>query len=163
MTSVELLGTYLNAHLAGANAGVVTAERLRKHVTDRSESDVLEQLVEDIEHDRQRLRELIEGLGEAGHGLKKAVGWVAGKAHGLAVAEPLTGSGHLRVLLEAETLALGIEGKHALWQTLLALVPAYPQLAEADLTGLAERARDQRGRVEAIRLSAAQRSFSTPG
>ncbi len=163
MTSVELLGTYLNAHLAGANAGAETAERLRKHITDPAESDVLDQLVEDIGHDRQRLREIVDGLGEAGHGIKKAAGWVAGKAHRLAVAEPLTGSGHLSVLLEAETLALGIEGKHALWQTLLAIVPAYPQLAEVDLAGLAERARDQRERVEALRLSAARRAFSTPG
>lgn len=163
MTSVELLGTYLNAHLAGANAGVETAERLRKHVTDRPEADDLDQLVADIEHDRQRLREIIEGLGEAGHGVKKATGWVAGVAHRLAVAEPLTGSGQLSVLLEAETLALGIEGKHALWQTLLALVPAYPRLADVDLAGLAERAGHQRARVEAIRLRAAQRAFSTPG
>ena len=79
------------------------------------------------------------------------------------MAEPLTGSGHLSVLLEAETLALGIEGKHALWQTLLAIVPAYPQLAEVGLAGLVERARDQRERVEALRLRAAQRTFSAPG
>jgi hypothetical protein len=163
VTSVELLGTYVNAHLAGANAGVETAERLRKHVTDRAEIDVLDQLVEDIDRDRQQLREIAERLDAAGHGVKKAAGWVAGKAHRLAVAEPLTGSGHLSVLLEAETLALGIEGKLALWQTLLAVVPAYPQLADVDLAGLAERARQQRGRVESIRLAAAHRSFSTPG
>ena len=163
MTSAELLGTYLNAHLAGANAGVETAERLRKHVTDRPDADTVAQLVTDIEHDRQELRKIIERVGEGGHGVKKAMGWVAGQAHRLAVAEPLTGSGHLSVLLEAETLALGIEGKLALWQTLRTLVPAYPQLREVDLAGLAERARDQRERVEAIRLAAAQRSFSTPG
>jgi hypothetical protein len=52
VTSTELLGTYLNAHLAGANAGVETAERLRKHVTDRTDADTVAQIVADIEHDR---------------------------------------------------------------------------------------------------------------
>jgi len=163
MSSTELLGTYLGDHLAGASAGLETAERLRKHVTEPLDAEVVGKLVEDIEHDRQELRKIIERLGAGAHGVKRAVGWVAGKAHRLAVAETLTGSGHLSVLLEAETLAMGIDGKRALWEALLAVVPAYPQLADVDLAGLAERARDQRERVETIRLRAVRRSFSSPG
>ncbi|MBV9921661.1 MAG: hypothetical protein JOY78_12530 [Pseudonocardia sp.] len=163
MSSSELLGTYLDGHLAGANAGLETAKRLRKHVHDPLDAEAVGRLAEDIDQDREELRRVVERLGEGGHGVKRAVGWVAGKAHRLAVAETLTGSGHLSVLLEAETLAIGIDGKRALWEALLAVVPAYPQLADVDLAGLAERARDQRERVETIRLRAAQRSFSTPG
>jgi hypothetical protein len=163
MSSTEHLDTYLNDHLAGANAGVEAAERLRGHLTDHPDVDVLEHLVEDIEHDRRQLRDVVERLGGARHGVKKAAGWLAGKTHHLALAEALTGSEDLTVLLEAETLALGIDGKSALWQTLLAVASAYPQLADIDLGGLAERARAQRERVEAIRLAAARRAFSTPG
>jgi hypothetical protein len=163
MSSSELLGTYLGGHLAGANAGLQTAERLRKHVTDPLDVETVDGLVENIDQDREELRRIVERLGEGGHRFKRAVGWVAGKAHRLAVAKTLTGSGHLSVLLEAETLALGIDGKRALWEALLAVVPAYPQLADVDLAGLAERARDQRERVETVRLRAARRSFSKPG
>jgi hypothetical protein len=65
------------------------------------------------------------------------------------------------VLLETETLALGIEGKLALWAALLAVASAYPQLIEDDLVRLASRAREQRGRIETIRLAAARRSFAS--
>ena len=55
------------------------------------------------------------------------MGWVAGKAHQLAVAEPLTRDEQLSLLLQAESMALGIEGKLALWEALLAVAPEYPQ------------------------------------
>ncbi len=162
MASTEVLGTYLNDHLSGANAGVEMAQRLHKRAADGPDAAVLARLAEDIERDREELRQLVEQLGEAGHRVKRAAGWVAGKAHRLAVGELLTGDEHLSMLLETETLALGIEGKLALWQALLAVASAYPQLAESDLARLADRAREQRGRIETIRLAAARRSFTSP-
>jgi hypothetical protein len=56
-------------------------------------------------------------------------------------------------------MALGIEGKLGLWTALLAVAPDHPELATVDLAGLAERAREQRGRVEMVRLAAARRAF----
>jgi hypothetical protein len=81
-------------------------------------------------------------------------------AHRLAVATMLTGDEDLSMLLETETLALGIMGKVALWQALLAVAPDYPQLVEADLIRLAARAREQHSQVERIRLAAARRFFT---
>ena len=161
MASTEVLGTYLNSHLAGANAGVEIAQRLHKRTAAGSDAAVLARLAEEIEQDRDELRGLVEQLGEAGHPIKKAAGWAAGKAHRFAVGELLTGDAHLSVLLEIETLALGVEGKLALWEALLAVASAYPQLMEDDLVRLAGRAREQRGRIEAIRLAAARRSFTS--
>jgi hypothetical protein len=66
------------------------------------------------------------------------------------------------MLLQAESLALGIEGKRALWEALLEVAHAYPTLADTDLTQLVERARAQRERIEAVRLAAARRSLTTP-
>ena len=88
-----------------------------------------------------------------------APGHLIRRAHQLAVAEPLIRDEHLTMLLLAESLALGIEGKLALWEALRAVAPEYPQLTGVDLVGLAERAREQRGRVETVRLGAARRAF----
>jgi hypothetical protein len=160
MTAADRLGTYLNGHLAGANAGVATAERLAGRIRTEPTAGTLAQLVADITSDREQLRTIIERLGVSGHPVKEAVGRAAGEASRLVVAEVMTGSEHLTVLLEAETLAMGIHGKLALWEALLAVVPAHPRLAEFDLAALVARAHAQRGRVEEIRLAAVQRSFA---
>ena len=160
MTAADRLGTYLNGHLAGANAGVATAERLAGRIRTEPTAGTLAQLVADITSDREQLKTIIERLGVSGHPLKEAVGRAAGEASRLVVAEVMTGSEHLTVLLEAETLAMGIHGKLALWEALLAVVPAHPRLAEFDLAGLVARAHAQRDRVEEIRLAAVQRSFA---
>ena len=160
MTAADRLGTYLNGHLAGANAGVATAERLAGRIRTEPMAGTLAQLVADITSDREQLKTIIERLGVSGHPVKEAVGRAAGEASRLVVAEVMTGSEHLTVLLEAETLAMGIHGKLALWEALLAVVPAHPRLAEFDLAGLVARAHAQRDRVEEIRLAAVQRSFA---
>ena len=160
MTAADRLGTYLNGHLAGANAGVATAERLAGRIRAEPTAGTLAQLVADITSDREQLKTIIERLGVSGHPVKEAVGRAAGEASRLVVAEVMTGSEHLTVLLEAETLAMGIHGKLALWEALLAVVPAHPRLAEFDLAGLVARAHAQRDRVEEIRLAAVQRSFA---
>ena len=162
VASTEVLGTYLNDHLAGANAGVQMARRLHQRAVAGPDAAVLGRLAEEIDQDRNELRGLIERLGEAGHPIKKAAGWFAGKAHRLAVATLLTGDADLSMLLETEALALGITGKLALWQALLAVAPVYPQLVEADLVRLAARAREQHSQIETIRIAAACRSFTPP-
>lgn len=160
MTSTERLGTYLNGHVAGANAGVATAQRLAGRIRTEPTAATVTQLVADITSDREQLQAIIDRLGVSGHPVKKAVGRLAGEVPRVAVAELLTGSEHLTVLLESETLAVGIDGKLALWEALMTVVPAHPRLGEFDLAGLAARAREQRGRVEEIRLDAVRRSFA---
>jgi hypothetical protein len=60
-------------------------------------------------------------------------------------------------LLEGlEALALGIAGKEALWHALAAVADQTPELDALDYPALIERARDQRQRVEDLRLQAAQ-------
>ena len=160
MTSTEVLATYLHDHLAGSDAGVEMARKLQKRVAGTPDAATLGRLADDVEYDREELRRLVEQLGENCHPLKRAVGWVAGKAHQLAVAEPLTGDEHLGLMRHAESMALGIEGKLGLWTALLAVAPDHPELAAVDLAQLADRAREQRGRVEAVRLAAARCAFS---
>lgn len=159
-STTEILGTYLDDHLVGADAGVRIAQQLWERAGDGPDAGVLAVLVEDIEADRDELRGSLERLDHRSHRVKRAAGWIAGKAHQVAVAGALTGDAHLSMLLHTESLALGIEGKRALWVALLAVASRYPVLTETDLTGLAERARDQRDRLESVRLRAAHRAFT---
>lgn len=161
MSATDQLGTYLNDHLGGANAGVEMARRLQHEVRGGPDADLLGPLADEIEEDMGTLRGLIELLGGATNPAKQAAGWVAEKAHRLGVSESVTGSPHLTRLLEAEGLSLGIEGKLGLWLALAEVAPVHPELATADLPRLADRARDQRRRVEAVRLAAARRAFAT--
>lgn len=63
-------------------------------------------------------------------------------------------------MLQAETLGLGVEGKLALWVALQEVVATRPELGTVDLPTLADRDRDQRRKLEAVRLAAAHRAFA---
>jgi hypothetical protein len=76
------------------------------------------------------------------------------------VSETLTRNAALSRMLQAEVLCLGIEGKRDMWLALREVVATHPPLAEVDLAALAERAREQRERVEAYRLAMARRAFT---
>jgi hypothetical protein len=161
MTANEQLSTYLNDHLGGANTGVEMARKLHEEIQGEPEAEVLGRLPEEIEEDLQTLRDLIEAIGATGHPIKQAAGWVAEKAHRLGIAEPRTGSPHLSRMLQAETLALGVEGKRCLWMALSEVASSYPELATVDLPALLDRAEDQRQRLEVVRRAAARRAFAT--
>jgi hypothetical protein len=55
VTSTAVLGTYLNDHLAGANAGVEMARRLHERAGAGPDAAALGRLAEDIEHDCNEL------------------------------------------------------------------------------------------------------------
>lgn len=161
MTATERLGTYLNDHLGGASAGVEMARTLQDAVRGEPDAEVLGPIADDVAADLEVLRGVVEMLGGSQNPVKQAVGWVAEKAQRVCVSEALTGSPHLTRLLQAETLGLGVEGKLVLWLALMEVVTAHPRLADLDLPALADRARDQRRRLEAVRLTAARRAFAT--
>jgi hypothetical protein len=58
-----------------------------------------------------------------------------------------------------EALALGIEGKRALWRALDAVASDTPTLQDVDFDRLNQRAEAQRKRVEAVRIEAAREAF----
>jgi hypothetical protein len=157
----DQLGTYLNDHLGGAHAGVEMARQLQDEIQGEPEAEGLGRLAEEIEEDLDTLRGLVDAIGSTSHPIKQAAGWVAEKAHRLGVAEARTGSPHLTRLLQAESLSLGVEGKHGLWLALIEVAPSYPQLAAVDFQRLVDRALDQRRRLEVVRLAAARRAFAT--
>lgn len=161
MTTTEQLGTYLNDHLGGATAGVEMARHLHDEVQGDPDGAVLGRFASEIEEDLDTLRALAEMIGVTRQPVKQAAGWIAAKAHRVGVGQARTGSPHLSRLLQAETLSLGVEGKLGLWLALIEVQPDIPQLADVDLGTLADRARDQRRRLEAVRLAAARRALAT--
>jgi hypothetical protein len=160
MASNELLGVYLNDHLAGSAAGLELAEKLRDNNQGTELGNVMAALHHDIEQDRATLEELMAQLGVARHPVKEAAGWVLERLSRLRLNPALTGSADLTRLLETEALALGIEGKLSMWLALKEAAVGDPRLAGTDLDRLIERARDQRRTLEPHRLAAALHSFS---
>jgi hypothetical protein len=69
--------------------------------------------------------------------------------------EFLRNTGALRLLEVSEAVALGIEGKRALWRALAAAAEVSPAFQVADYERLTQRAEEQRQRVETVRLEAA--------
>jgi hypothetical protein len=160
MPSKELLGTYLNDHLAGAAAGVELADKLGATYEGTPFGTAVAAVAEDIKVDRDTLQGLVERLGIGRSPVKQAAGWVFEKTTRLRFNRRLTGSDDLTRLLETETLSLGIEGKAALWQALKDIDGLDAELGRADFDRLIFRARQQREALEPYRLEAAAEAFA---
>jgi hypothetical protein len=161
MPSNELLGVYLNDHLAGSAAGLELAEKLRDNNQGTELGKVVEALHRDIAQDREALEELMARLEVERHPVKEAAGWALEKLSRLRLNPALTGGADLTRLLETEALSLGIEGKLAMWLALKVAADAGDaRLAGNDFDRLIERARGQRRALEPHRIAAALASFS---
>jgi hypothetical protein len=160
MPSNELLGVYLNDHLAGSAAGIELAEKLRDNNEGTELGNTMAALRRDIEQDRATLEELMARLEVERHPVKEAAGWLLERLSRLRLNPALTGSADLTRLLETEALSLGIEGKLAMWLVLKETAAVDQQLAGTDFDRLIERARGQRRTLEPHRVAAGLRAFS---
>jgi hypothetical protein len=161
MASNELLGVYLNDHLAGSAAGTELSGKLRDNHQGTELGDAMDALHRDISQDKEALEELMRHLEVERHPVKEAAGWMLEKVSRLRLNPALTGGAELTRLLETEALSLGIEGKLAMWLALKEAAVADPRLAGTDFDRLIERARGQRRALEPHRLAAAVQSFAT--
>jgi hypothetical protein len=152
--SQEHLATYLNDHLAGS----VTAIEILDHLA-REAQDIrpfLARLKKDIEADRQELVNLMAMLDIPQSRIRKVSGWLAEQFAEAKLEVDDRSSGLLRRLERLEALALGIDGKLALWQTLEAASSEDTRLQRLDYSRLAQRAREQRADIETWRIEAAR-------
>ena len=129
------LSGYLNDHLAGSTVGLNLARR------------VAPGMAAEIEEDRETLLAVMERLSVGPDRIRVVAGWGAEKALRYS---PV---GRLQ---ELEALALGVEGKLALWRTLRHVRGDDPRLAGIDFDELVGRAQSQRRRLERRRLRAAE-------
>jgi hypothetical protein len=142
------LSIYLNDHLAGATAGVNLARRAANGA-----------IAAEIEEDRATLTAIMDRLGVRQDPVKVALGWATVQAARLRFAAELIGHAPLSRLEQIEALALGVEGKLALWQALTQTHGSDPRLEGIDLGELIGRARSQRRRLERLRMTAAGEAF----
>ena len=153
----RLLATYLNDHMAGSTLGVELARRARDQNEGTPLGRFLTEIVDQVEEDRDTLKQVMDRLGVGQDRKKQAIGWVGEKLGRLKPNNRLFGYSPLSRVIELEGLALGIEGKRCLWQSLQ--VTDEPRLSEFDFEALIERAARQRSDVEEHRLTAAQTAF----
>jgi hypothetical protein len=156
----ENLGTYLNDHVAGS----VLALELLDHLIELPEAPdrkLLTQLRIEIQEDQEVLRQVLRSVGAKESTARKAAAWLTEKLGRAKLRMDESGSGELRILEGLETLALGIQGKLALWRSLATLGDAVPPLKTLDLTRLQARALEQFERVDRLRLNAARRILNS--
>jgi hypothetical protein len=151
------VATYLNDHLAGAVAAVRLLESLEDVYEELRPG--LSALRADIEADRADLQALMARLDIGESQARKIGGWVAEQATALKMRFDDSADGPLRLFESLEFLSLGIAGKLALWEALKAAAEVSSQLQRADYNRLIQRAIEQRGRAETLRLKAAQEAL----
>ena len=159
----DVLGIYLNDHLAGATLGTELARRMAASFPHRSASgNVLRQLAADIAADRAALMEIMATLGIKVRGYKVYAAWIGEKAGRLKLNGHLLSRSPLSSLEEVEILRLGVEGKAAGWRTLRTLAERDGRLDAGRLDELISRAAHQADVLEELRVGIAEQVFRNP-
>jgi hypothetical protein len=154
-----LLGIYLNDHLAGATGGTELARRMAASRHLPAPGGVLQQLADEIAHDRAALLAMMAALGIPARAYKLYAAWIGEKAGRLKPNGYLLARSPLSGLEELEMLRLGVEGKAAGWRTLRALADHEPRLDAGQLDELIRTARQQADLLEDLRVQAASQIF----
>jgi hypothetical protein len=156
----EYLPTYLNDHLAGSIAAVDLLEHLEAAYKQTELASFFAELRSEIQADRRELQDLMGRLQIAQSRPRKLSAWITGKVTEFKLRLDDSARGSLRLLESLEVVGLGIHGKLALWRALSAAAASSPVLQGFDYERLAQRAEEQRCRVEVVRLEAAKAAFT---
>lgn len=156
----EYLAIYLNDHLAGSVVAVELLQHLERAYSGKAVQRFAADLRADIEADRRELQKLMRALHVAESRARQATAWVAEKMTMIKLRLDDRAGGDFRLFEALEALSLGIEGKRGLWVALGDAARSAPSLGQLDYAGLADRAAEQRSRVEALRLEAARTALA---
>jgi hypothetical protein len=156
----EHLAIYLQDHLAGAVVAIDLLEHLEKANIGTELGVFFTRLREDILADRAELEAQTGRMGGSTGTVRAAVAWLGEKAARLKLRMDDAASGDFRLLESVELVAIGIDGKRALWTALAAESEGAPVLRGPDYDRLVRRATDQRQRVETVRLDAARKALA---
>ena len=151
----DLLGIYLNDHLAGATGGLELARRVAASHRGQAADGVLQRLAAEVAQDRAALEAIMAALGIPVRAYKVYAAWIGEKAARLKLNGYLLTRSPLSSLEELEMLRLGVEGKAAGWRTLRVLAETDKRLDAGRLDELIARARRQADLLEDLRVRAA--------
>ena len=154
--STDGLAVYLNDHLAGSVAALELIDALMGRLHGTPTEQRLRSVRVEVAADQDVLRAVLAKVGGDESRLKQAAAWLSEKLGEAKLA--VAGHRHpeLDVLEGLESLALGIQGKAALWRALAAVAADNPPLASFQFSSLESRARAQYDQVEQARLAAAR-------
>lgn len=157
----KLLSTYLQDHHAGATAGLELARRTAGANEETAYGSELAAIAAEIAEDMASLERVMEHLGVDPHFLKDRGAWLLEKAGRLKPNDRWLSYSPLSRVLELEGLIAGVSGKLALWESLRTAIGE--SIDGADFEVLAERAVDQRTRLEALHRRAATEALRDDG
>jgi hypothetical protein len=140
------LETYLNDHLAGSDSALDLLTRLEEKYANMT-LDLAEVRAE-VQEDQKELKTIMARLGVKKSQSRQVSGWLAEKVAQLKLKVDDPGSSLLYLLESLEMLALGIQGKLALWRALSVVATDNATLRVVDYEQLAKRAKEQHRRVE---------------
>ncbi|GAA0587098.1 hypothetical protein [Streptomyces crystallinus] len=160
-SGTDLLGIYLNDHLAGATLGVRRARSLVEADSERAPAlaDEVRPVADEISEDRAALLDIMRRLDVPVRRYKVAAGALAETVGRLKPNGRLVRRSPLTSLVELELLRLGVEGKAALWRSLRQVADGDRRLDGAQLDDLLERAERQLDTLEQLRLRQAAETF----
>ncbi len=154
----DLLGIYLNDHLAGAAGGVALARRVAGSRTG-SEGEQTRRLAQEIAEDRDSLIAIMGRLGVRRTFYKEPFAVLAERAGRWKTNGSVLRRSPLSDVVEYEMLTLGITGKHSGWLSLRELAPGRAELDVAELDVLIQRAEAQLELVQRLRIAAVGRGL----
>jgi hypothetical protein len=160
-SGVDLLGIYLNDHLAGATAGVELARRAAGLHGHTDAGSALRQFAAEVTQDRAALLDMMAALGVPVRSYKVYAAWIGEKAGRLKLNGRLLSRSPLSSLEELEMMRLAVEGKAAGWRTLRTLAGTGSRLDAGRLDELIARAGSQADMLEELRVRAAEELLTT--
>ena len=152
------LAGYLHDHWAGSSFAVELLEKLATEFSTAPSGHVARELLEQVQLDRETLRQLITRVGKANPDLYDAFGWIAERVSRFKLKhnDP-SGIGAFEAL---ETIGLGILGKRALWEALRVRQKADTRIAGVDYDVLIGRAEQQFQKANQWRLELVQSALT---
>jgi hypothetical protein len=156
---LQHLTTYLNDHSAGAVAALALMAHVREQHPGTLTATVVGGIHADVESDLLELTRVIDRVGRGDSAARKAVAWMGERMMRLKMLVDDSSDGALRLYESLEAIALGLEGKLALWSALEACAADVPALRDVDYARLITRGRAQRDALEPVRIEAARAAF----
>jgi hypothetical protein len=153
------LTTYMKDHFAGSVAAMELLNHLISSDPENSHEQFFVRLRNEVGEDQEVLQGLLHDLDSSDGALRNTTAFLSEKLARVKLLLEDPAGGQLARLEKLEALALGIEGKRALWRALLAIAQEIPAFHRVDFGRLEQRADDQRKRLEVRRIEAAREAF----
>jgi hypothetical protein len=154
------LRTYMKDHYAGSVAALQLLDHLVSSNSGKPEESLFIALRREVGEDQKTLQKMLHDLDATEGLMRNTVAFVGEKLSRIKLLLEDPSGSQLALLEKLEALALGIEGKRALWHALEAVAADAPTLRKVDFAQLNQRAETQRKRVEALRIEAAREAFT---